>query len=144
MLMRDGAGVEDQALDSYCPEDDDLDQDMPPLNSAGPGPGGFEDVLQNVRQELKRPQSRKKDPSASAAAGLGAFSGPARVTDAFGEASRKTRQPIPVESWGPRPPSRAGLPQKAGPLDECFHVEPGMLLTAQSRGRGDGASSSAS
>jgi hypothetical protein len=24
------------------------------------------------------------------------------------------RQPIPVESWGPRPPSRAGLPPKAG------------------------------
>ena len=38
-----------------------------------------------------------------------------RMTDAFEQ--RKTRQPIPVESWGPRPPSRAGLPgaQKAPP-----------------------------
>lgn len=65
---------------------------------------------QDFPAELKRPLSRKKDPSASAAAGLGAFAGPARITDAFEQ--RKTRQPIPVESWGPRPPSRAGLPQK--------------------------------
>eukprot|EP00929_Paragymnodinium_shiwhaense_P117373 TRINITY_DN8788_c0_g1_i1.p1 TRINITY_DN8788_c0_g1~~TRINITY_DN8788_c0_g1_i1.p1 ORF type:complete len:576 (-),score=97.55 TRINITY_DN8788_c0_g1_i1:74-1801(-) len=59
-------------------------------------------------EELKRPHSRKKGPSASAAAGLGAFAGPAPLTDAFEQ--RKTRQPIPVESWGPRPPSRHGLP----------------------------------
>lgn len=32
------------------------------------------------------------------------------MTDAFEQ--KKTRQPIPVESWGPRPPSRAGLPSK--------------------------------
>lgn len=125
-----GVPVASSALDSYSnPEEADLDQD----------------VLQNYRQELKRPLSRKKDPSASAAAGLGAFDGPARMTDAFGEAQRKTRQPIPVESWGPRPPSRAG-PQgsrQAASFDEGFHVEPGMLL-AQSRSRSDGASSSSS
>lgn len=67
-------------------------------------------------EELKRPLSRKKDPSASAAAGLGNFGGLTRVSDAFEQ--RKTRQPIPVESWGPRPPSRAGsdAARKAAPL----------------------------
>jgi len=69
-------------------------------------------------QEFKRPCSRKKDPSASAAAGLGAFAGPSHMTDAFGQ--RKARQPIPVESWGPRPPSRAGPPQKATLIDLTF------------------------
>lgn len=57
--------------------------------------------------DMKRPLSRKKDPSASAAAGLGAFSGPSRMVDAFEQ--RRAKQPIPVDSWGPRPPSRAGM-----------------------------------
>merc|ERR1740139_383906 len=74
---------------------------------------------------MKRPLSRKKDPSA--AVGLGELAGPARVTDAF--EVRKMRQPIPVESWGQRPPSRAG--QKATPLDTTPE-EPKMLLV-QSR-----------
>eukprot|EP00439_Symbiodinium_sp_Y106_P062645 s2238_g9.t1 len=82
------------------------------------------------------------DPSASAAAGLGAFAGPSRMTDAFEQ--RKTRQPIPVESWGPRPPSRAGLPQKAStPLEGS--LADGFVSTP-CRGRwgmgGSGASSS--
>mmetsp|Transcript_69950 Transcript_69950/g.193454 ORF Transcript_69950/g.193454 Transcript_69950/m.193454 type:complete len:382 (-) Transcript_69950:224-1369(-) len=93
------------ALDRYSAEDD-VEQDIPHFHQ------GF--------QELKRPLSRKKDPSASAAAGLGAFAGPARMMDAFEQ--RKTRQPIPVESWGPRPPSRAGLPQKAAALDAGLNV----------------------
>lgn len=82
--------------------------------------------------ELKRPLSRKKDPSASAAAGLGAFAGPARITDAFEQ--RKTRQPIPVESWGPRPPSRAGLPQKATPLEGVVDVDPKMISVPSRNG----------
>jgi hypothetical protein len=123
--------------------EDDLDEDVQPGATASPaaavlsgiedGPGPFP---HDFAQELKRPLSRKKDPSASAAAGLGAFSGPARMTDAFEQ--RKTRQPIPVESWGPRPPSRAGLPgaQKAAPLDEGLaDVDPKILLE-QTRGRG--------
>jgi len=65
--------------------------------------------------DLRRPYSRKKDPSASAAAGLGAFSSPTKLTDAFEQ--RKMRQPIPVESWGPRPPSRGGIQSKATSLD---------------------------
>lgn len=65
--------------------------------------------------DIRRPYSRKKDPSASAAAGLGAFSSPTKLTDAFEQ--KKTRQPIPVESWGPRPPSRGGIQSKATSLD---------------------------
>jgi hypothetical protein len=82
-------------------------------------------------EELKRPASRKKDPSASAAVGLGNFNGPARLSDAFSESQRKTRQPIPVESWGPRPPSRAGVPQKSVPLDTGLdaHVDPKIVLS---------------
>jgi hypothetical protein len=79
----------------------------------GDTPQPFEDPVQ--LGELKRPLSRKKDPSASAAAGLGAFASPVRVTDAFEQ--RKTRRPIPIESWGPRPPSRHGMPTKCGPLE---------------------------
>eukprot|EP00930_Biecheleria_cincta_P059043 TRINITY_DN44811_c0_g1_i1.p1 TRINITY_DN44811_c0_g1~~TRINITY_DN44811_c0_g1_i1.p1 ORF type:complete len:458 (+),score=62.72 TRINITY_DN44811_c0_g1_i1:220-1593(+) len=82
--------------------------------------------------EIKRPLSRKKDPPSSAAAGLGAFSGPARMTDAFEQ--RKTRRPIPVESWGPRPPSRAGMPQKASAAD-CLAD---AFVGAPSRGSGAG------
>lgn len=74
---------------------------------------GFDHVSQF--EDIRRPYSRKKDPSASAAAGLGAFSSPTKLTDAFEQ--RKTRQPIPVESWGPRPPSRGGIQSKATPLD---------------------------
>jgi len=97
------------ALDNYL--EDDVEEDVT-------GNSGLDDVPRvphDFPQELKRPASRKKDPSASAAAGLGAFSGPARMTDAFEQ--RKTRQPIPVESWGPRPPSRAGLPPKAESME---------------------------
>merc|ERR1719253_2264478 len=65
-----------------------------------------DDAPHYAEEPLRRPSSRKKDPSASAAAGLGAFSSPVKLTDAFEQ--RKTRQPIPVESWGPRPPSRGG------------------------------------
>lgn len=96
-------------------------------------------LLQDLHQELKRPLSRKKDPSASAAAGLGAFAGPARMTDAFEQ--RKTRQPIPVESWGPRPPSRAGLPPKAVPLDSASDADP-KLLNSASRCRDSASSAS--
>lgn len=56
--------------------------------------------------DVRRPTTRKKHPSASASAGLGAFASPVKITDAFEQ--MKTRQPIPVESWGPRPPSRGG------------------------------------
>mmetsp|Transcript_94457 Transcript_94457/g.148653 ORF Transcript_94457/g.148653 Transcript_94457/m.148653 type:complete len:460 (-) Transcript_94457:71-1450(-) len=104
---------------------------------------GFEDPHFG---DLKRPASRKKDPSASAAAGLGAFSSPVKMTDAFEQ--RKTRQPIPVESWGPRPPSRHGLPTKAAGLEaSSLEEERGPPLqhtnTATStRGRSDGSSNS--
>eukprot|EP00435_Cladocopium_sp_Y103_P060963 s1032_g22.t1 len=97
------------ALDNYL--EDDVEEDVT-VNS---GLDEVPRVPHDFPQELKRPASRKKDPSASAAAGLGAFSGPSRMTDAFEQ--RKTRQPIPVESWGPRPPSRAGLPPKAEALE---------------------------
>lgn len=96
------------ALDNYL--EDDVEEDVT-VNS---GLDEVPRVPHDFPQELKRPASRKKDPSA-AAAGLGAFSGPSRMTDAFEQ--RKTRQPIPVESWGPRPPSRAGLPPKAEVLE---------------------------
>lgn len=93
-------GGASSALDNYPAEEE---------SSQHPG---FEDPHFG---DLKRPLSRKKDPSASAAAGLGAFSSPVKMTDAFEQ--RKTRQPIPVESWGPRPPSRHGLPTKAAGLE---------------------------
>lgn len=60
--------------------------------------------------DVQRPLSRKKDPSASAAAGLGTFASPLKIQDAFEQ--RKMRRPIPIESWGPRPPSRHGIPPK--------------------------------
>lgn len=104
------------ALDHYPPDED--------------GSHGPEDIP-IFPQELKRPLSRKKGPSASAAAGLGAFSGPARLTDAFEQ--RKTRQPIPVESWGPRPPSRHGLPPKAAPLDDSGLDDDPKLISPSSR-----------
>lgn len=113
----------DAGLENYNPCDDNLEE-------------GVHSRFQNFQEEIKRPLSRKKDPSASAAAGLGAFAGPARMTDAFEQ--RKQRQPIPVESWGPRPPSRAG--QKAT-LEDGLDADSKVIN--QSRGRGDGASSSA-
>eukprot|EP00931_Biecheleriopsis_adriatica_P088503 TRINITY_DN62808_c0_g1_i1.p1 TRINITY_DN62808_c0_g1~~TRINITY_DN62808_c0_g1_i1.p1 ORF type:complete len:493 (+),score=69.65 TRINITY_DN62808_c0_g1_i1:149-1627(+) len=120
------------ALDNY-PLEDDVEED------SGTGYSNIEDVhkiwSQDFHQELKRPLSRKKDPSASAAAGLGAFSGPARMTDAFEQ--RKTRQPIPVESWGPRPPSRAGLPQKGSAADSGLGDS---FVSTPSRGSGAGSS----
>eukprot|EP00927_Polykrikos_kofoidii_P023973 TRINITY_DN21894_c0_g1_i1.p1 TRINITY_DN21894_c0_g1~~TRINITY_DN21894_c0_g1_i1.p1 ORF type:complete len:453 (-),score=72.54 TRINITY_DN21894_c0_g1_i1:600-1958(-) len=90
----------------------------------------FEDV-----KDLKRPLSRKKDPSASAAAGLGALSSPARVTDAFEQ--RKMRQPIPIESWGPRPPTRhGGLPNKvlqSPSLESTLDDESKMIPSSRNR-----------
>lgn len=121
------------ALDNYL--EDDVEEDVT-------GNSGLDDVPRvphDFPQELKRPASRKKDPSASAAAGLGAFSGPARMTDAFEQ--RKTRQPIPVESWGPRPPSRAGLPPKAA--ESMERGNDGVLgSSTQGAVRGAAASSS--
>lgn len=93
------------ALDNYPVEDESSQQYF-----------AFEDIPSG---DLKRPLSRKKDPSASAAAGLGAFSSPVKMTDAFEQ--KKSRQPIPVESWGPRPPSRHGA--KAAGLDASALVE---------------------
>mmetsp|Transcript_34121 Transcript_34121/g.106445 ORF Transcript_34121/g.106445 Transcript_34121/m.106445 type:complete len:405 (+) Transcript_34121:75-1289(+) len=105
------------ALDRYTAEDE-LEEDVPHFH-------------QDFHQDLKRPLSRKKDPSASAAAGLGAFAGPSRMVDAFEQ--RKTKQPIPVDSWGPRPPSRAGPPQKAAVFDGCLDGQ-GNILVGASRG----------
>lgn len=122
------------ALDNY-PLEDDVEDDTAALTIP------LEDATTRIfptdfHPELKRPLSRKKDPSASAAAGLGAFAGPSRMTDAFEQ--RKARQPIPVESWGPRPPSRAGLPQKASaPLDAGLGD---VLLSSSSRASGSGSS----
>ncbi|CAJ1436364.1 unnamed protein product [Effrenium voratum] len=119
------------ALDNYTLEDD-VEEDVT-------GASGVDDVPRvphDFPQELKRPASRKKDPSASAAAGLGAFAGPSRMTDAFEQ--RKTRQPIPVESWGPRPPSRAGLPKAAGPAAPLDGLGDGFVTPC----RGSGANSS--
>lgn len=109
--------------------DGDVESDEDPLASSCPG-----------LEELKRPTTRKKDPSASAVLGLGQFSGPARMQDAF--EAKKTRQPIPVQSWGPRPPSRGGPSRgstQIGGSDEAKHI------LGQPRGRGScGASSSCS
>jgi len=119
------------ALDNYTLEDD--------VEEDATGSSNLDDVPRvphDFPQELKRPASRKKDPSASAAAGLGAFAGPSRMTDAFEQ--RKTRQPIPVESWGPRPPSRAGLPQKASTTMDAS-LGDGFVSTPC---RGGGSSSS--
>ncbi|CAK9083937.1 unnamed protein product [Durusdinium trenchii] len=116
------------ALDNYL--EDDVEEDVT-------GHSGLDDVPRvphDFPQELKRPASRKKDPSASAAAGLGAFSGAVRMTDAFEQ--KKTRQPIPVESWGPRPPSRAGLPPKAEALTDGFSTScRGVGASSSSVGR---------
>lgn len=86
----------------------------------------FEESFEDAPHMFKRPLSRKKDPSASAAAGLGAYASPAKVTDAFEQ--RKARQPIPMESWGPRPPSRHGHTAKASPLtaDLCDQDDSGL------------------
>lgn len=118
------------ALDNYTYDVDEDNHALVP---------GAEDGLiwtQDFRpdHDIKRPASRKKDPPASAAAGLGAFSGPSRMTDAFEQ--RKTRRPIPVESWGPRPPSRAGMPQKAVADDSRADAFAGT----PSRGSGAGLS----
>lgn len=94
----------------------------------------------DLHQELKRPLSRKKDPSESAASGLGTFSGPSRLTDAFEQ--KKTRQPIPVESWGPRPPSRGGQQKPSAQLDAG--LGDALLSAAPSRGSGPGPSVSRS
>lgn len=122
------------ALDNY-PLEDDVDDD--PAASTTPREDGVTRMFPtDFHQELKRPSSRKKDPSASAAAGLGAFAGPSSMTDAFEQ--RKLRQPIPVESWGPRPPSRGGMPQKASaPLDAGLGD---VLLSTPSRASGSGSS----
>lgn len=106
---REGNADAPMIVDRY-PSEEDLDDDQ---DLSHEDVRSFQDF-----QEFKRPCSRKKDPSASAAAGLGAFAGPSHMTDAFGQ--RKARQPIPVESWGPRPPSRAGPPQKATLIDLTF------------------------
>lgn len=85
-----------------------------PVEDEGSQRPGYEHV--SHFGDLRRPYSRKKDPSASAAAGLGAYQSPEKPqADAF--VQRKTRQPIPVESWGPRPPSRGGIQSKATNLD---------------------------
>lgn len=115
------------ALDNYAADEEE--------SQPTSGYSGLEDV--GNLGDLKRPLSRKKDPSASAAAGLGAFSSPVKMTDAFEQ--RKYRQPIPVESWGPRPPSRHGLPTKATGLDASLESEPQIVATS-SRSRGDGTS----
>jgi len=114
------------ALDRYSVEDE-CEEDVPHFH-------------QDFHQELKRPLSRKKDPSASAAAGLGAFAGPARMEDAFEQ--RKTKQPIPVDSWGPRPPSRAGPPQKAAAFEGRLDGQSALLGTAVRGARGDSGTSS--
>lgn len=127
------------ALDRY-PEDQELAEET----QDRPQEGDDDDVPPHLRRdvELKRPASRKKDPTSATAAGLGAFAGPARMEGAFEQ--RKTRQPIPVESWGPRPPSRAGPPPKAGNVDTSLDVDPKVLASSSRGSRGDsGASSSA-
>jgi hypothetical protein len=103
---RDGPEVNQSAssgaLESYPAEEEpgDATTNSPPGGWAGPAPDEIPPL-----GDLKRPMSRKKVPSASAAAGLGACAfGHNKMTDAFEQ--RKTRQPIPIESWGPRPPSR--------------------------------------
>lgn len=108
-----------------------------PVEEEHPQHLGFEHVSQFG--DIRRPFSRKKDPSASAAAGLGAFSSPVKMTDAFEQ--RKTRQPIPVESWGPRPPSRHGSSSRAttgldsSPLKE--ERDRPSSTTSNSRSRSD-------
>lgn len=130
-------------LESY-PVEDETGQTVP----STPGPG-LEDVP--PLGELKRPMSRKKVPSASAAAGLGACSNPVKMTDAFEQ--RKMRQPIPIESWGPRPPSRGvahRIPPKGTLLDVSLLVAPDeergeskLIASGASRSRSEGAVSSA-
>jgi len=110
-----------------------------PVEEETPQHSGFEHASQ-YGGDLRRPFSRKKDPSASAAAGLGAFSSPVKMTDAFEQ--RKSRQPIPAESWGPRPPSRHGLPTKAAGLDAAaLQEERGLPIqhasSTPSRSRSD-------
>merc|ERR1719313_1759164 len=139
------------ALEAYLAQEDDEPGDAVTNNSgrtttSGSGPG-----LDEVPRlgELKRPMSRKKVPSASAAAGLGACAfGVGKVTDAFEQ--RKTRQPIPVESWGPRPPSRTStrrLPPNTTLLDLSLLTQPGdedrgepklHAATGASRSRSEG------
>lgn len=127
------------AMDNY-PLEDDADEEMP---LAAAGHDDVQKLLpQEYAQDLKRPASRKKDPSASAAAGLGAYAGPTKMSDAFEQ--RKTRQPIPVESWGPRPPSRAGIPQKGGsPTLDAGLGDVDLKGSLRPSSRGSGASSSA-
>jgi len=93
------------ALDSYPAEDE-------PGSTVSNGSGPSLDDAPPLG-ELKRPMSRKN--AVSLAAGLGACSTPGKMTDAFEQ--QKTRQPIPIESWGPRPPSRHRLPPNAALLD---------------------------
>jgi hypothetical protein len=114
--QREGAenvqSASSSALDSYPAEEEQ--------GPTGTNVAGTQDV--HPLGELKRPMSRKKVPSASAAAGLGACSNPIKMTDAFEQ--RKMRQPIPVESWGPRPPSRHRLPPHATLLDVSLLAAP--------------------
>lgn len=149
--MQEGLKAE-VILDTYNPAEDVLEEDtIQDVQLSGhPGLEDIPAAFQDFRRELKRPLSRKKDPSASAAAGLGAFSGPARMADAFEQ--KKTRQPIPVESWGPRPPSRTGVPQKSAASDRCALLaapsaaataeDPKFLLTVTRGAVQGGASSS--
>jgi len=132
---REGTAEAPQMLDRYT-SDEDLDEDLDLSHNPE-----FEDApsFQDL-QEFKRPCSRKKDPSASAAAGLGAFAGPSHMTDSFGQ--RKARQPIPVESWGPRPPSRAGPPQKATLKDLSFDEGSPRFLGTSRGSRGENSLSS--
>lgn len=92
------------ALESYQAEEEPGDAvTNSPFGVSSPTGAAHDDIP--PLGELKRPMSRKKVPSASAAAGLGACAfSQSKMTDAFEQ--RKTRQPIPIESWGPRPPSR--------------------------------------
>jgi hypothetical protein len=104
-----GGGGGGEVLDVSDPPDEELEDDLLVTSCRG-----LEEAFEDARQ-AKRPPSRKKDPSASAASGLGALDSPARMSDAFEQ--RRTRQPIPIESWGPRPPSRAGGGGKSSFLD---------------------------
>lgn len=106
------AGVQNQSASSSALESYQAEEEPGQTVTSTSGPG-LEDVP--PLGELKRPMSRKKVPSASAAAGLGACSNPVKMENAFEQ--RKTRQPIPIESWGPRPPSRHRLPPNATLLD---------------------------
>lgn len=62
-------------------------------------------------KSMRRPPSRKKNPSHSAVAGLGAFASPVCVTNAFEKA--KTVRPQHFETHTRRPPSRHKEPPRS-------------------------------